>query len=308
MTVPLIIARELCMMMLLIATGVIIRRFNICTEATGRQISDLAVSVVTPVLIINTFQRDKIPEVMAGFWQMLGFSIAIFALYIIIVSRVFRCGDNYKSMRICAVIPNCLYMGVPLLMAATGESSVLFCGGIFAAFQLLMWCWAIPMLEGGRPGAKRILLNPGAVAVAAGLTLFALDVRLPAMLRSFMGQLSALNTPLSLLVLGIFLARIKPAELIKPGPAYLVTLMRNVLLPVLAVAIMKALRMDTAYGKAFAQAFVIMLACPSAIGAMMLSVRGGEDGAFASRTVALSALFSLATLPLIMYLTEIVFA
>ena len=304
MEVTLIVAREAGMMLLLILLGAYTRKTGMFSEENAKQLSNFLVAFVMPVLLIHSFQRDKIPALMPGFWATIILAAIIFIIMIALATFVFKPGKNRKTARIAAVLPNTGFMGIPLVRAATGEDSVLYCVAVVGVFNLVMWCWAIPLLEGRRQSLRKLLINPGTVAFITGLTLFLAQVRLPGLLFSFTSQLSALNTPLSLLAVGVFIAGLSPRDILGSKLAASAVLLRNLAFPLLAALLLRALGLHEIFGRTFALDFAILMACPSAISAMMLPVRAGEDGPFASGLVAFSAVVSVLSLPLITFFAD----
>jgi predicted permease len=295
------------MMLLLILLGAYSRKIGMLSEEMAKQASGFLVAFVMPVLLIHTFQRDKIPALMPGFWATLALAAIAFTLLILLATFVFRPGVNRKTARLAAVMPNAGFMGIPLVRAATGEDSVIYCVAVVGVFQIVMWCWGVPLLEGKKPSLKKLLINPGTLAFLAGLTMFVAGIRLPGLLLSFTAQVTALNTPLSLLAVGVFIAGLDPRSLLGSKLAASVVLLRNLAFPLLVALLLRVLGLHTAFGQTFALDFAILMACPSAIAAMMLPVRAGEDGPFASGIVALSAVVSVMTLPLVTFFADWLF-
>jgi predicted permease len=138
--------------------------------------------------------------------------------------------------------------------------------------------------------------------------MFVAGIRLPGLLLSFTAQVTALNTPLSLLAVGVFIAELKPRRLLGSKLAAGTVLLRNLAFPLLTALLLRAFGLHELFGLTFALDFVILMACPSAIASMMLSVRAGEDGPFASGLIAMSAVFSVITLPLVTFFANWLFS
>jgi predicted permease len=289
------------MMLLLILLGAYSRRKGILSEAAAKQVSGFLVAFVMPVLLVHTFQRDQIPALMPGFWATIILSAIVFTVMIVLATFVFRPGVNRKTARLAAVMPNAGFMGIPLVRAATGEDSVLYCVAVVGVFNLAMWCWAVPLLEGKKPNLKKLVINPGVLAFLAGLGMFVAGIRLPGILLSFTAQVTALNTPLSMLMVGVFIAALDARDILKSRLAVSTVLLRNIAFPLLVALLLRVFGLHALFGHTFALDFAILMACPSAIAAMMLPVRAGEDGPFASGLIALSAIVSVITLPLVTF-------
>ena len=99
-------------------------------------------------------------------------------------------------------------MAIPLQKALLGEDGVFYGAAYVAVFNLVLWSYGVMAMSGDRKAlsARRLLLNPGVIGLAAGLLLFFTGIRLPAFLEAPVGHLAALNTPLPMLIVGFYLA------------------------------------------------------------------------------------------------------
>lgn len=307
MEIVLTLMREITMMALLIGLGVYTKKSGILSREVAERLAEFLISVIMPIILINTFQRDKNPALMPGLWMAMILAAFVFVVSAVAVTFAFRKKDDsadYKIARLAAAMPNCGFMGIPLLLATTGEDSLLYCAGLLGVFQMFTWIWGIPMLDGKMPPLKRILVNPGVLAFIAGLAMFLLQIRLPAVVMSFMSQVTSVNTPLSMIMTGIFLADLKLGDAFSSPIVYKAVLLRNLVIPAATVFFMYAIGITTYFGKTFSLSFIIIIACSSAASTLLLPLRIGEDGSRASQMIAASSLSSIVTLPLVALLAE----
>lgn len=308
MDIVFVLIREVTILAMLICLGMFTKKKGMFTPDTAKRLADFLMSIVIPVLLINTLQREKIPALMPGFWATMIFSSLIFLVSVIGSAFVFRPGkapERYKAERLAAVLPNCGFMGIPLLLAATGEESLIYCAGLLGPFNIFMWCWAVPLLDGKKPSLKKLLLNPGVLSFLAGLGMFLLGIRLPVLITSFMDYISALNTPLSMLMIGIFLADTDRRGIFSARVLHVV-FWRNLAIPLLSLLIICVFGFASHFGKTFALSFEILIACSTAASALLLPVRIGQDGEYSARIIAASSLASIVTLPFVAYVTQMI--
>lgn len=306
--IALILAREVGMMALLMVFGVYARKKEMLTPEVAGKLAEILVSVIMPIMLLNIFQRDKNPALMPGFWMMLVLIVIMFAVSALVATLAFRQKDasiDHKIARLAVALPNCGFMGIPLLLATTGEDSLLYCAAVIGSFQLLLWCWAIPMIDGKKPSLKKILINPGMLSFVAGLTMFMLEIRLPVIVLSFMNQMSSLNTPLSMLMTGAFLADIKLGGAFRAPVVYKAVFMRNLVIPAASIFLLHALGVTRHFGENFSLSFVILIACSSAASTLLVPLRAGKGGDLcASQMIAASSLFSIVTMPFMAFVAE----
>ena len=140
-----------------------------------------------------------------------------------------------------------------------------------------------------------MVVNPGTVSIAIGLPLFLFSVRLPEVLSAPVHHLANMNTPLALTVVGYSLAGAKFGRVAKIGAMYASSLLRLVLSPLLALAILYpfAGHIDRE------MAVAIVIAASAPVGAMvaMFSVSFRRDVDVGVAIVSATTLASIVTMP-----------
>ena len=173
-----------------------------------------------------------------------------------------------------------------------------------AVFNILNWTHGIYLYTQDRKSLslKKILINPGVIGVVIGLALFFARIRLPGVLYTAVDYMAGLNTPLAMLLLGVFLADVNFSTALKNGRLYLVSFVRLVLVPVIGILLLKL----PFVGAAVAVAVLIPAACPSATAAALFAAKYDLDAGYASEIVALNTLMSIVTIPLIVALNQLI--
>lgn len=310
MEIAAILAREVLTIFLLISAGIVCKRFHILDEENARSICNLLLTIVMPIMIVNAFQTERVAEMIPNLLFCLVFCIAFHLVCIFIAGRVFRDigkgGTKYKVSRVASVLSNCGFMGFPLLLATVGEVGLLY-GAIFMGiFNVFSWAWCAPMLSGQKFSPVHLVRNPGLVGFVIGFVLYLCNIRLPAALGSAIGHLSAINTPLSMLVIGVFLSSVNIREAVRDSDVYKTVALRNILFPALTLLALWALRV-TAWmpgGKVFALSVMVMVSCSTAASAILMPARYRADSSHGAKLVLASTLVTILTLPLIVALSD----
>ena len=165
---------------------------------------------------------------------------------------------------------------------------------------------------------KKALFHPVTIAAALGLVFFivpfgsiipeAITTSEPytvciGFILEALTWLKNLVAPLSMLIIGIRLADMKFAGMLKDKHMYLFLAYRHVILPLVSVGIVKlamliGLPMDAAAGTVC----VILAAAPAASSATMFAEQYDCDAVYVSRLVTVSTLISIISMPLILLL------
>ena len=142
-----------------------------------------------------------------------------------------------------------------------------------------------------------MLLNPITVGTAAGVVLFVtgLGSRLPGVLGGAIGGLAALNSPIAMLVLGIYMAQTSLKETVTSPRLYVLSAVRLLLIPAVTLALLTPLPVD------LTMKYVILLGASAPVGAnvAVYAQLYGKDYSYACRTVVLSTVLSILTLPVL---------
>lgn len=300
------VAVQVCIMFLLIVLGFIIKKCKLITQEGSKQLSDILLIFVTPCVVIKAYQVDFELGLASGLLTAF-IAAAVINVVSILVSKLIFGRDRTPRGQIdqyCAAYSNCGFMAIPLLEAVLGAGGVFYGSAYLAVFNILNWTHGIYLYTQDKKSLslKKILINPGVIGVVIGLALFFARIRLPGVLYTAVDYMSGLNTPLAMLLLGVFLADVNFATALKNGRLYLVSLVRLVLVPVIGILLLKL----PFVGAAVAVAVVIPAACPSATAAALFAAKYDLDAGYASEIVALNTLMSIVTIPLIVALNSLI--
>ncbi len=292
------VVSKVIVLFLMIGAGYGCYKSKLISSRGASQFTNLLMYVVTPCLIISSFQIDNGDISL----QKLG----ICAL-VAIVGHLIPMGISFlvyrkkeeqrkKVLRFALVYSNVGFMGLPLVQAVLGETGVVYTSVYVVVFIFFVWTHGYISLSGQRDHIlKKVLLNPGTIGVAVGLPLFAFHIQLPEILGTVMDSFAALNTPLSMVIIGTYIAQVRWDEFFSDKEIYSVMGIRLVLAPLIFMLLMYPLRLDP-------MIFVtccILAGAPVAGNTVIFAVMvRNKNAKLASKMVAVSTLFSILTMPL----------
>ncbi len=249
------VAAQVGVLFALMAVGAVCRRVRLVDETSVKGMVNVLLLVVTPSLIIDSFQRPFDSSMMHGFFW--AFVIAAFAhVAIILFARIFSRGDDSSRpvLRLAMVFSNAGFMGIPLEQAILGAEGVFYGIVYVVVFNFFMWSWGLYEMRGTGNGERGtgngerwrslrpMIVNPGTVGIAIGLPLFFASISLPAILKTPVHLLAELNTPLAMLVIGFYLAGADFRRVIRMPSAYFAAVVRLIVYPLAMVALLFPLR------------------------------------------------------------------
>ncbi len=297
------VGQQVLVLFLLILTGFVLGKKGMLKDAGAKTLSDIALFLATPCVIIKAFQRPFSAEMLSGLGLALLVSAVIHAIAIGLAALLFRGSDpRNRVLRLAVVLSNAGFMALPLQEAILGDIGVFYGTAYVVMFNLVLWSYGVVVMDtsGGKLSWRKILISPGSVGVVLGLVVFLLPVQLPQILSAPVAHLAALNTPLPMLFIGFYLSRVDFRVALRQGRYYGAMALRLILVPVLGIGVLYlcGLRGELLVSMTIGGCAPVAAAVP------MFATRFGGDTETAVNMVALSTLASLVTMPVIVALCQ----
>ncbi len=305
---------QVLVLFMLMCVGFFAAKLNMIDSHSAKKMTDILFNIVTPCIIIISFQLKATPELMKGLGVAFLSAVATIVGGMLIARILFKRKriplEASKVMRFATIYSNCGFMGLPLLYAIVGSQGV-FYGSIYVAvFNTLSWSHGIALYGGHQDNKNfvKILLNPGIVGVFIGLTLFLFSIKLPNVLfgadahSGALYFLGSMNTPLSMLIIGSIIASTDLKKLFTEKLTYLPVLFKNIVIPLLTLFALKLIGVSGP----LLLSCLIPVACPSAGATVIFAEKFNGDTALASKTMTISTLFSILTIPAIIAIAKMV--
>ena len=254
------------------------------TDMTGSILTDIAM----PFLVFSSFLKTdianlRISEVVTA--VLLPFVIVGITFLVTLLFFKKRDGDMRKvlSNRYCAIIPNCGFLGLPLAMAVFGaDSKIAVLISLFNVSNtyIILTVGGYILSGKAKVSLKKLLLSPVNFAIVFGVLFSIMNVgsRFP-MVISYADYLASLTTPLSMTVLGYELSKLRLSQIVKNTAVYPVSLIKLVICPVTAMAVLLLLKHVFAVNVGFelAAAVFISSAVSTAATSPSLAAKFGAD-------------------------------
>lgn len=298
------VASQVGILFALMGAGALCRHFRLIDALSVKGIVNVLLMVVTPCLIVSVFQRPFDRSMMCSF--AVAFLIAFVAHVAVIALASFTARGDERSLpvlKVATVFSNAGFMGIPLEHALLGEEGVFYGIVYVVMFNLFMWSWGLktmknlPSEKGGLELNRMMFFNPGTVGIAFGLPLFLFSVELPAVVKTPVGMLADLNTPLAMLVIGYYLAGAKLSKVLRTPAAHIAAFIRLVAFPFAVLAVLYLLR--GCLDRTMMLAIVIAASAP--VGAMvtMFASKYERDVDLSVGLVSGTTLLSIITMPVV---------
>lgn len=301
------VAQKVLVLFLMIGVGVLLCKRRMISKRGADQINGLLIHVVSPCVVVSAFQIDRngpdAPSLISlGLTAVMAISSYVVA---ILITRFFHNNQPEGTRRVlkfASIYSNCAFMGLPLVQAMLGETGIIYASVFIAVFNVFCWThgYALMNNSGEREPLRKVLLNPGTVGVMIGLALFLLSIRLPEFMSATVDAFAGLNTPLAMLCIGVYISQLKVREGLGDRSLYLMCLLRLLVIPAAVFGVLLLFRpSQTAF-----VACMIQVCAPAAGMTAIFASKFGQDTALAAKTVAVSTLLSIVTMPLFTSLAQ----
>lgn len=300
------VSEQVIILFILIAIGFICGKIGFMSKPTAKNITDIVLYFVTPCVIINAYQVDFDPEILKNLGITALCAIGVHIISIIIVILAFRGKDIDKKvvLRFGTVFSNCGFMSLPLQQAIIGKEGVLYGAAFVGVFNIFLWTYGIICMSGNKKliSAKSLLFNPGILGVVIAIIFFLMSFKLPDVIAQPVNYLASLNTPLPMFIIGFYLSNSKISEGLKDKNAWISSLIRLLVIPVICIAIMYlfGIRGDILITVAIA------VSAPIAATTTMFATKFNRDIELSVNLVSLTTILSIVTMSCIVAITKII--
>lgn len=288
------------MLFLLMAVGVLFRKRNIISESGRKTLSNLTVNLILPCNIIESFlgewnvSENLLRHCLVALGISLGIQVAALYLSVLFFAPVSR--DKKNIFKYGLIVSNSSFIGIPVVGELYGNLGVLYTSFFQIPIRIMMWTAGLSLFTNvdRKESFQKLVKHPCIIAIIIGVTLMITPVSLPPFLEDTISGLSKCTTPLSMITVGAMFANSKWSDFLNPSILYY-CLIRLIVFPAIVFGAVRLLGIDLVLGNVA----VLLSAMPMAATTAILADKYNYNGETASRSIFVSTLLSIATLPVI---------
>ena len=324
--------------------GVILKKCKFCDPSFGKGISNLVLYIAQPTLIVYAYlscERD-FSEIWQGCLITLALSLAVHGIFIGAALLFFKREpeEKKKMLRFVTVFANAAFMGIPLIEAMLGAEAAIFASIYNISFNLFLWTFgvyictrktgedldcdgdsdlvdeliALKQSAANPLSLKKLLFHPVTLASVIGVILLILGVNIElieganlSIISESLEMIKNLVAPLSMVVIGLRLASLDMKGTLRDAGMYIFLALRHLVLPLAVLLLIFLVKLaGIPIDGTTAQVTLILAATPAASSATMFAEKYDCDANYTSRLVVISTIISIATMPLILYISGLV--
>ena len=288
-------------MALVLALGFILRRRKIIDDRASKALTDLLLYAVLPFTIVSSSQYQYSVEMLRSIGAVAA-GAAVYYLITLIALRLIvwntKMADSEKRVFITtSVFANTGFVGLPIMYSLFGDSGLLLAAIYNLVYNVFFYTYGVHLLSGRKPSFREYV-NPVSISSVLAVILFVIPWRAPSFLIGAINLVGDMTFPLSMIIMGSTLATVDYRKLFSDGKSFLVCLLRLILFPVLMTLMLMAVRRFTDVLPTTLITLILMTALPSGTMSVIYSERHDCAPKFCARTVTLTLIFMVLTLPL----------
>lgn len=294
-----IILKQTLTMAVYMAAGWGLFKAGKITREGSRVLGSLLLHLIVPCVLVKSFCVEFSMEKLIMFVQSFALCTVALLLSTTMAKLLFK---KHPLDCFSVAFSNAGFIGIPLVAAALGEEAVFYLSGMLIWVNLLQWNWGISVIGGQKTrfSVKMLLRNPFIIATIIGLFLFVtgLGTKLPDVISGAMAGTAAVNTPIAMIVLGVYLAQTKITSLFTTPRLYLISVIRLWLFPLVTLVVFALIPFPNDIRMA------VLISSSTAVGAniAVYAQMYDSDYPYACKTVALSTMVSIVMMPVFIML------
>lgn len=305
MEVVKLLINQIVIMFLYMIFGFVLFKGKKISKEGSANMATLLVWLIIPVVVVKSFCVEPTRERIVGLLLSIAAAVAAQGLSMLVSHLFFkkRPIDNFA-----AAFSNAGFIGIPLVTATVGGDAVFYIAFFVAILNILQWVYGVAVItEKKMKITGSTLVHPLILGTVLGLVLFftGLGAKLPTVVMSTLSGISALNAPLAMLIMGVYLAQADMKSLWTDKHLYILSIVRLVLIPLLTVALLWGMHLLLpTLNTTIVLALLIAAIAPVGANVAVYAQLHNKDYVYASKTVVISTLLSLVSMPLVVLLAQ----
>ena len=280
------------------AVGFGCRKAGIFNDVARDKLTDFVVFVTLPCMIFESFNMafslESLKQGALALLIAVGMSCVALLLGKVLYNRFPY--EEKSILQYGTLVSNSGFAGLPVVSGAYGDEG-LFLGSLFIIpTRILMWSAGISLFTraDAKQAVKKVLLNPGIIAVEVGLVRMLFQIPLPHFVDTAVDNLGGCTSPMAMALVGAILVDV-PLKTVFDLKSFYLVAVRQFLLPGICLAALRLLHVDPlTIGVS-----VVITGMPIGSTTAILAQKYGADAQFASKCVFISTLTSLITVPVL---------
>ena len=243
-----LLMEQMLIFSILIVVGVYARRKNVINTGNIPALTQLVFNYAMPAIILTGVlgnePRISGAELGKTFLIVLSTLACLIALSLIL-GRVLQFKKEERgAVTVMTTFTNISMMGIPMVYALYGKEAMIYITAFLLHYNLLFFSLGYYWMSGGSGsffsfGTIKKILNPGIISCILALVIYLTGIQIPRLLAEPIRMLGGMTAPLSMLLIGSFLADMNWKQCLSNRKIWLYSLSKMIIIPLIILIIMK---------------------------------------------------------------------
>lgn len=305
--------KAISILSLFVAIGFATMKTGYVKKETGSYLAHIVTKLVMPIWIMSTLLSDNVTVEKILNRKSLFFTGVLTCLILLLIglfiAKIFKIHDRRKYVLLPLLFTtNSIFVGMPVCKLLFGESGVLSCTILGFGTEIVIWTLGIFLVTRGanklRPAEEKIKFPLPAVTIVYVLCFILkfCGISLPAVLEPPFAALGNSVSYLAMLFLGMSLATIKFGSVFKDKMSYIYLFGRCLILPIIVNIV---LRLTGFMPIEYIDVATVVFSVSPGIAMTMFYREYDLDYVFGSSMTFSCVLLNIATVPFVLFITEL---
>ena len=309
MQISLLLMEEIIKLFVIMFMGYAVVKAGLMKSSESKSVSVIMVYLVIPCVILNAFQVEYTPDVQKGLLLACAAAVAVHILFLLLTAILKKPLHLDMIERATIIYSNAGILVIPLVQELLGQEYVIYSSAYIAVQLILIWTHCKNMLcEEDKLEWKKVLLNVNVISIIAGVVLFIFRIQFPSGAQDVLNMMNNMIGPLGMLLAGMVIAEAPLKTVFTRKRSYLSAALRLFIYPVFVLGLMKVIQTFASIQDSKQILLTVYLASitPACATVTSMAQLYDKDAAYSSSLYVLTTLLSIATMPVMVGLFEMV--
>lgn len=303
---------QMLVLFVMIGIGFYIYRNKWVNDESAAHISRIVVNIFNPMLVLSAVMNDSVDidatKLMTNL-KLVVFYYILSILFSFVIAWILRPKKELWTIyRLMAIFSNLGFMGIPVAKGLYGDEAVVYVSFYVLFYNLLIYTYGMFLCK--RAGKEnhvehaaktstletlRKIMNPGVIAGILAIVIMVSKISMPAPVVTFCKYMGDTTIPLSMLMIGISVAKADLKRYLKDARIYAFIFLRMLLLPIVTACVLRQFALDSVV----LGVLIVEMGMP--VGSIVGLIAGqcGGDADYCMKGTVITTLASIVTLPIV---------
>jgi len=312
-----VLLNQLIQLFMVMGAGFVLYKLKYIDIPFSQKLTRLLLDVTLPLMILASVMNSDTPKDYGKIGTVFFFSFTLYVfltiLSIAIVKLLRFPGPQQGMYMFMHMFSNTAFMGFPVINALYGSEAMIYTAILNIFFNLFAFTVGILMVNysaensSGRASVSsliniRNLVTPGTVGSLAAVVIYFLPVHYPEIIKGFCTSVGGVTSAMAMMMIGSTLAKMPLKIIFSDWRVYLFTAVKQVIVPVLVWPLMKLAISD----ELIRSVLFILFLMPVGNTAVLFATRFEKNEELAARTVFVTTLISIITVPFCLNILKVI--